>query len=206
MLKSLKNTKKYFTHGTIPFYVLSLLHSLMVSISIPHELINNTIHEDMYALSMLYFLFTSTYFNFRHPLLYHHIVSIIAITMMINRPENTAGRLIYTSIEIGNLLLYPVNILYKFDPRWDTFKYLINNKMCRIRTNRVFILQFVWYTLFRIIMPLYIMSYNSWYCGIAHYNKRCIEQQFSTTEKMVIYILILGSIIWSIKLFCKLFL
>lgn len=157
--------------------MLSLAHSLMLATCITHEIAHDTMYIEVYGISVMYFLMTSTYFTLRHIMLYHHVLSIIAIAIMVDRPENTTGRLIFACIEAGNVSLYPINIAYRLNPEW----YRARHAILILKS------QITWYASLRVFIPLLVMITNT--------------QPFSASEKVIIYVIIAGSAAWSTRLY-----
>jgi hypothetical protein len=131
--------------------VLNFVHAVIVSSMLMYKMIiddENKPDDLIYDATISFFLYDLTRTPINSLFIYHHIISIIGVSMIrIDKYIQLSSKMIIT-MEIGNLPLYIVCglMLSRYKQYWTSHKYM----------KSVMIFEFIWYVLFRCVLPVAI--------------------------------------------------
>lgn len=129
--------------------VLNFVHAAMVSSTLLYKMINSdeTKSDDLnYDTTIAFFLYDLTRTPIGSVFFYHHIISLISVSMIrIDKTRQLTSK-IFLAMEIGNLPLYIVCglMLSRHKQYWKSHRYM----------KFLMVFEFLWYVFFRCILPV----------------------------------------------------
>jgi len=129
--------------------VLNFVHAAMVSSILLYKMINSdeTKSDDLnYDATIAFFLYDLTRTPIGSLFFYHHIISLISVSMIrVDKTRQLTSK-IFLAMEIGNLPLYIVCglMLSRHKQYWKSHRYM----------KYLMIFEFLWYVFFRCILPV----------------------------------------------------